>query len=307
MKNNSTTEYGRSKNAHANNGKDKDNSSSSSNNNNNNNSSKSSGADRARTAAYDVYTIFWREIKRYKKSKSGVLVRLIQPAIWIIVVGNTFAGTQPLIEAAGFDGEYIEFMAPGVIILTAIFTSIFGGVNTLWDRRYGFMNMVLTTPVSRVSIALGKMSAISLIAALQASLILGIALAIGVTFSDMTMIIPIMGVVVLFSLGFAGISVTVAATAKSQETFWGLINMLGMPLFMLSPALFPLELLPEWLATLARFNPVTYAVLLIREMMTGVSEGGVAMLMGLGVISVFVACMVAIAGYVFTKDVNKPF
>ena len=268
---------------------------------------ESNETSRARSAVYDVYTIFWREIKRYKKSKSGVLIRLIQPAIWIIVVGNTFAGTQPLIESAGFDGEYIEFMAPGVIILTAIFTSIFGGVNTLWDRRYGFMNMVLTTPVSRASIALGKMAAISLIATLQASLILGIALAIGVTFSDMTMIIPIMGVVILFSLGFAGISVTVAATAKSQETFWGLINMLGMPLFMLSPALFPLELLPEWLATLARFNPVTYAVLLIREMMTGVSEGGVAMLMGLGIISVFVACMVAIAGYVFTKDVNKPF
>ncbi len=259
------------------------------------------------SAAYDAYTIFWREIKRYKKSKSGVFIRLIQPAIWIIVVGNTFAGTQPLIESVGFDGQYIEFMAPGVIVLTAIFTSIFGGVNTLWDRRYGFMNKVLTTPISRSSIALGKMAAISLIAALQASLILGIALAIGVTFADPLMIAPIMGIVILFSLGFAGISVTVAATAKSQETFWGLINMLGMPLFMLSPALFPLELLPEWLATLAKLNPVTYAVLIIREMMTGVSEGGVEMLAGLVIISAFVVCMTAVAGYVFRRDVNKPF
>lgn len=258
-------------------------------------------------AAYDAYTIFWREMKRYKKSKSGVLIRLIQPAIWIIVVGNTFAGTQPLIESVGFDGQYIEFMAPGVIVLTAIFTSIFGGVNTLWDRRYGFMNKVLTTPVSRSSIALGKMAAIALISALQASLTLGIALAIGVSFANPLMIIPIMGIVILFSLGFAGVSVAVAATAKSQETFWGLINMLGMPLFMLSPALFPLELLPEWLATLAMLNPVTYAVLLIREMMTGVAEGGVAALVGLAIISGFVACMTVIAGYVFTRDVNKPF
>ena len=259
------------------------------------------------SAAYDAYTIFWREIKRYKKSKSGVFIRIIQPAIWIVVVGNTFAGTQPLIESVGFDGQYIEFMAPGVIVLTAIFTSIFGGVNTLWDRRYGFMNKVLTTPISRSSIALGKVAAISLIAALQASLILGIALAIGVTFSDPLMIAPIMGIVILFSLGFAGISVTVAATAKSQETFWGLINMLGMPLFMLSPALFPLELMPEWLAALARFNPVTYAVLIIREMMTGAPEGGIEMLAGLGIISAFVACTIVVAGYVFTRDVNKPF
>ena len=127
----------------------------------------------------DTYAIFWREMKRYRKSKSGVIIRLIQPAIWIIVMGNIFAGTQPLIQSVGFDGEYIEFMAPGVIILTAIFTSIFGGVNTLWDRRYGFMNKALTSPISRSSIALGKMLAISLIAAFQASLILGIALAIG--------------------------------------------------------------------------------------------------------------------------------
>ncbi len=254
----------------------------------------------------DTYTIFWRELKRYRKSRSGVLIRLIQPAIWIIVIGNTFAGTQPLIQSVGFEGQYIEFMAPGVIILTAIFTSIFGGVNTLWDRRYGFMNKALTAPVSRSSIAIGKMLAISLIAAIQSSLILGIALAIGVSFPNPLMIAPIMAIVVLFSLGFSGISVVIAATAKSQETFWGVINFLGMPLFMLSPALFPLELLPDWLATAARLNPVTYTVLLVREMMTGVTEG-VSTFLSIGVIAIFVAVMVGLASYVFTREVNKPF
>ena len=254
----------------------------------------------------DTYTIFWRELKRYRKSRSGVLIRLIQPAIWIIVIGNTFAGTQPLIQSVGFEGQYIEFMAPGVIILTAIFTSIFGGVNTLWDRRYGFMNKALTAPVSRSSIAIGKMLAISLIAAIQSSLILGIALAIGVSFPNPLMIAPIMAIVVLFSLGFSGISVVIAATAKSQETFWGVINFLGMPLFMLSPALFPLELLPNWLAAAARLNPVTYTVLLVREMMTGVTEG-VSTILSIGVIAIFVAVMVGLASYVFTREVNKPF
>lgn len=256
--------------------------------------------------AFDTYTIFWREMKRYRKSRSGVLIRLIQPAVWIIVIGNTFAGTQPLIQSVGFAGEYIEFMAPGVIILTAIFTSIFGGVNTLWDRRYGFMNKALTAPISRSSIALGKMLAISLISALQASLILGIAFAIGVSFPNPLLIAPIMAIVILFSLGFSGISVMVAATAKSQETFWGIINFLGMPLFMLSPALFPLELLPEWLATAARLNPVTYTVLLVRGMMTGVNEG-VNSFLSIGIIAVFVVVMIGLASYVFTREVNKPF
>lgn len=256
--------------------------------------------------AFDTYTIFWREMKRYRKSRSGVLIRLIQPAVWIIVIGNTFAGTQPLIQSVGFEGEYIAFMTPGVIILTAIFTSIFGGVNTLWDRRYGFMNKALTSPISRSSIALGKMLAISLIAALQATLILGIALAIGVSFPNPLLIAPIMAIVILFSLGFSGISVMVAATAKSQETFWGIINFLGIPLFMLSPALFPLELLPEWLGFAARLNPVTYTVLLVRGMMTGVNEG-VNSILSIGIIAAFVVVMIGLASYVFTREVNKPF
>ena len=256
--------------------------------------------------AFDTYTIFWREMKRYRKSRSGVLIRLIQPAVWIIVIGNTFAGTRPLIQSVGFEGEYIAFMTPGVMILTAIFTSIFGGVNTLWDRRYGFMNKALTSPISRSSIALGKMLAISLIAALQATLILGIALAIGVSFPNPLLIAPIMAIVILFSLGFSGISVMVAATAKSQETFWGVINFLGLPLFMLSPALFPLELLPEWLGFAARLNPVTYTVLLVRGMMTGVSEG-VNSILSIGIIVAFVVAMIGLASYVFTREVNKPF
>jgi ABC-2 type transport system permease protein len=254
----------------------------------------------------DTYTIFWREMKRYRKSRSGVLIRLIQPAVWIIVIGNTFAGTRPLIQSVGFNGSYIEFMAPGVIMLTAIFTSIFGGVNTLWDRRYGFMNKALTSPISRSSIAVGKMLAISLISALQSSLILGIALALGVGIANYLIIIPIMLIVIAFSLGFSGISVVVAATAKSQETFWGVINFLGMPLFMLSPALFPLELLPHWLAFIAKLNPVTYSVLLIREMMTGTAKI-FSVAIDVAVICGFVAIMVAFASYVFTREVNKPF
>ena len=150
------------------------------------------------------------------------------------------------------------------------------------------------------------MFSILLNAAFQTSLVLGIALAIGVSFPNPILIIPIIGKGIMFSLGFSGISVMVAATSKSQETFWGIINFLGMPLFMLSPALFPLELLPEWLATAARFNPVTYTILLIRGMMTGVSEG-VNPLLSVGIIVVFVVVMIGLASYVFTREVNRPF
>ena len=150
------------------------------------------------------------------------------------------------------------------------------------------------------------MLAISMISALQSSLILGIALALGVGMANLFSIIPIMFIVIAFSLGFSGISVIVAAVSKSQETFWGVISVLGMRLFMLSPALFPLELLPNWLAFVARLNPVTYSVLLIRQMMTGTAHLS-SIATEIGVICGFVAVMVALASYVFTREVNKPF
>ena len=98
----------------------------------------------------------------------------------------------------------------------------------------------------------------------------------------------------------------VAAAAKSQETFWGVINFLGMPLFLLSPALFPLALMPDWLASIAAFNPVTYTVVLVREMMSGFVEGWSAIL-SVSVLVVFSLAMLGLASYVFTRDVNKPF
>ena len=158
------------------------------------------------------------------------------------------------------------------------------------------MNQALTSPISRSSIALGKMFAISLVAAIQASLILGIAMAIGVSIPNLLMIGPIMAIVILFSIGFSGISVMFAAAARSQETFWGTVNFLGLPMFMISPALFPLALMPDWLQTIAQFNPVTYAVVLVRSMMSGYVESSSAAF-SIVILGGFVIAMTLLASY----------
>jgi len=123
---------------------------------------------------------------------------------------------------------------------------------------------------------------------------------------NLLMIAPIMAIVVLFSIGFSGISVMFAAAAKSQETFWGTVNFLGLPMFMISPALFPLALMPDWLATIAQFNPVTYAVVLVRSMMSGYVESSSAVL-SIVILGSFVVAMILLARYVFSREVNKPF
>lgn len=254
----------------------------------------------------DTYWIFWRELKRYSRSRIGVLIRIVQPAAWLILIGSTFAGTQPLLTNTGYPGSYIEYITPGIIMLTAIFSSIFGGATTLWDRRFGYMNKLLTTPISRVSIALGKMFGISIISAIQASMIVAIALLMGVRLGDPIGLLPAMLVVIAFSMGLAGASLVAAVLARSQESFWAMMNFLGMPLFMLSSALFPLGLMPEWLSVVVKVNPLTYTIELIRMLIIGDAVSTFQLFVDISVLTGFVIGMTMFASYMFKREVNKP-
>ena len=256
--------------------------------------------------ATDAYWVFWRELKRYSRSRVGIIIRIVQPAAWLILIGSTFAGTQTLLDTTGYPGSYIEYITPGIIMLTAIFSSIFGGATTLWDRRFGYMNKLLTTPISRTSIALGKMFGISIIAAIQASIIIAIALTMGIRLESAIGLLPTMLVIIAFSMGLAGISLVAAVLAKSQESFWAMMNFLGMPLFMLSSALFPLELMPDWLATAVQLNPLTYTIELVRMLIIGSAVSNINLVVDISVLIGFVAAMIAFAAYMFTREVSKP-
>ena len=255
----------------------------------------------------DAYWVFWRELKRYSRSRIGIIIRILQPAAWLILIGSTFAGTQTLLNTAGYAGSYIEYITPGIIMLTAIFSSIFGGATTLWDRRFGYMSKLLTTPISRTSIVVGKMFGISIISAIQASIIVAIALTLGVRLENPIALLPAMLVIIVFSMGLAGISLIAAVLAKSQEAFWAMMNFLGMPLFMLSSALFPLELMPDWLAVIVKLNPLTYTIELVRMFIIGHTISNIDLFVNISVLIGFVTTMTVLAAYMFTREVSKPF
>ncbi|MFQ5940850.1 MAG: ABC transporter permease [Nitrososphaerales archaeon] len=255
----------------------------------------------------DAYWVFWRELKRYSRSRVGIIIRIVQPAAWLILIGSTFAGTQPLLTDTGYSGSYIEYITPGIIMLTAIFSSIFGGASTLWDRRFGYMNKLLTTPISRTSIALGKMFGISIISAIQASMIVAIALLMGIRLGDPLGLVPAMLVIIAFSMGLAGASLIAAVLARSQESFWAMMNFLGMPLFMLSSALFPLELMPDWLAIVVQFNPLTYTIELVRALIIGEVISSISLALDISVLISFVIAATVVAAYMFKREVSKPF
>jgi ABC-2 type transport system permease protein len=256
----------------------------------------------------DIYWIAWREVKHYFRSRVGMASRLLQAASWLILVGSIFSGTSALLKAAGFQGSYYQYIAPGVIVMIVIFGSIFGGMTTLWDRRFGYFQKQLATPVARYSLALGKVLAISFISGIQALIILAISLLLGVRIGTGVLGgVAIILIAMLLAVGFASISVIIATVATTSEAFWGIVNLIGLPLVFVSSALFPAILMPGWLAATTRYNPLTYAVNAIQALMNPSFQISTSFTPEIDVLIVatFDAIMLIASTYLFRRETRR--
>ncbi|MBI4463660.1 MAG: ABC transporter permease [Acidobacteria bacterium] len=215
---------------------------------------------------HDCWFVCWRELLHFLRSKISILASALQPLIWLLLVGNMFGRTRAL---PGFPARsYLDFMTPGVLAMVGLFAGAAGGMTVIWDRRVGYLNKLLALPISRASIVVGKMLAVSIRTSVQILIVLGVALALGVQSATGVWGIPfLLFFAVLLTFAFSGISITVGALVRQPETFWAVVNFLTVPLLFMSSALFPLEFMPPWLQTLARLNPVTYAIEPIRTLM----------------------------------------
>jgi len=165
--------------------------------------------------------------------------------------------------------NYLDFMAPGIVVMTTIFGGVFGGLSIVWDRRLGFLNKMLAAPISRSSIPVGKMIATSLISSLQATLIIVAALVLGANLITGPLgIVAIILIAMVLCLMLSGISLALGAVLKSQETLMVVMNFLTMPLMLTSSALFPVQFMPQWLQDIAVLNPITHAINPIRTIAT---------------------------------------
>lgn len=214
----------------------------------------------------DCWWVCWRELLHFLRSKVSILASIVQPLVWLLLMGNIFRQTSNL---PGFPARsYMDFMTPGVLAMVALFGGSFGGMTIIWDRRVGFLNKLLALPISRASIVMGKMLSVAIRTALQLLIVLLIAYLLGVRPVTGVWGIPfLLGIAVLLTFAFSGISITVGALVKQPETFWAVVNFLTVPLLFMSSALFPLEFVPPWLRTLALLNPVTYAINALRTLM----------------------------------------
>jgi ABC-2 type transport system permease protein len=253
----------------------------------------------------DIYWVCWRELKKFFSQKTRILMTVIQPLIWLLFLGNSLTGltSNPFASKMLGVDNYLVFMTPGIMVMTSLFGGIFGGMSVVWDRHFGYLNKMLAAPISRAAIPMGKMLAAAIQSVIQVTIITIIATFLGVRFAcGPAGILLIAAIIFLFSFGVSGISISLGAVIRSHETLMAIVNFLTMPLMFASNAMFPVEAMPVWLQTIARWNPLSYAVAPLRELVgTGLWSASIGK--GLLVMFIFAVLMSLVASRQFRRSI----
>ncbi|HYY99424.1 MAG TPA: ABC transporter permease [Pyrinomonadaceae bacterium] len=219
-----------------------------------------------------VYILWLREVKKYLRSRTQVIASLGSPIMYLGVLGF---GLGPVFQRAG-EGSYLQFMAPGVIGMTVLFTSMFSGIALLWDRQFGFLKETLVAPVPRLWIMTGRTLGGATVALIQGVLIFLISLVAGFRPTSVLSLPLALGVMALTAVVFAALGTAIGSSLKDMQGFQLVMNFMVMPIFFLSGALYPLSNLPKALALLTRVDPLTYGVDGVRGALIGATHFGVA-------------------------------
>jgi len=228
-----------------------------------------------------VRVVWTRELIRLANDRLRIVTSLIQPILYLFVLGtglSTLTGTP----ATG-NVNFRTFMFPGVLALSVQFTAMFSAASIVWDREFGFLREMLVAPVSRTAIVLGKSLGGATVAAFQGAILIVFAGANGVPYSP-ALILELIAMLVVLAFAMTAFGVMMAARVRTIQAFMGLSQLVLMPMFFLSGALYPLANLPTWLVILTRINPLTYAVdPLRRAVFAHVDAGPLAARFGGGV------------------------
>jgi ABC-2 type transport system permease protein len=217
-----------------------------------------------------IYIVWWRDLLRYWRDRARVGASLAQPLLYLVIFGTGLASSLGGGFAAGTGLSYTQFIFPGVISMSVLFTSIFGAMSIVWDREFGFMRELLVAPIDRSAIAIGKTLGGATQAMIQGLILLILAPFVGVTL-DVPTVLEVVGLVFVLAFGLSALGVALASAMKSMQGFQVVMNFLMMPMFFLSGALFPLVGLPGWMTVLTRLNPASYGIDPIRRVLLGAS------------------------------------
>lgn len=205
--------------------------------------------------------VLHRELLRYVDDRTRMVSSLVQPLLWLLVMGT---GLSSLVPRDTTDVDLKTFMFPGVLAMSVMFTAMFSAGSIVWDREFGFLREMLVAPVSRAAIVIGKTLGGAVVATLQGAVILAFAGVAHVPYAPALLVI-LLAEMFIAAFTITALGVVIVARMARLQSFFGVMQMAIMPMLFLSGALFPLSNLPGWLAVLTRINPLTYAVDPLRQ------------------------------------------
>jgi ABC-2 type transport system permease protein len=201
--------------------------------------------------------IVWRrELMRFAADRLRIATALVQPLLFLFVLGS---GLQQLSSASTHGVDLKTFIYPGVLCIAVMFTAMFSAASIVWDREFGFLREMMVAPVRRSSIVIGKCFGGATVASFQGVILIALAGLVHVPY-DPAMILGVFGLQLLLAFSITAFGLMVAVRIKQMQSFMGVMQMIVMPMFFLSGALFPVSNLPTWLSVLNRIDPLTYAV-----------------------------------------------
>ncbi len=244
---------------------------------------------------YPLYILWLRQIKRYFRSRSRIVGSLGQPLLFLLALGYGLQGAL----GQGTDGvSYFQFLAPGIIAMSILFTAIFSGIEVIWDRQFGFLKETLVAPVSRFSIMLGRTLGGATVATFQGILVLIIAVIAGFR-PEFSLIIPAIFFMFLIAILFTALGTAIASILEDMQGFQLIMNFLVMPLFFLSGALFPLDTAPAVLRGIAYVNPLSYGVDALRATLGSVAHFG--LWIDTSVLVLVTLAFIGVGAYLFSR------
>jgi ABC-2 type transport system permease protein len=255
----------------------------------------------ARVLGYgtQVFAVADTEIRKLKHDPSEVLTRALQPAIWLLLFGQVMAHVRGL-DAGG--GNYLDFLAPGILAQSVLFAAIFYGIAAIWERDLGILHRYMVSPAPRSALVLGKAVSSAARGLIQAVIVylLAVFMGIGLSFNPL----HLLGVAILIALGsalFATFSLAVACIVKTRERFMGIGQVLTMPIFFASNAIYPIEIMPKWLKAVSLANPLSYEVDALRALMLAGGQSKFGMGLDFAVLLGVTAALVALAARLYPR------
>jgi len=219
-----------------------------------------------------IYVLWLRELRRYVRSRAQIVASLGQPILYLVALGF---GLGPVFQKAG-QGSYVQFVAPGIMAMTVLFSSVFSGMGLLWDRQFGFLKETLVAPVPRILVMLGRTLGAATVAVFQGLLVAIVCFIAGFRIVDLRMLPVALVFLMLIACLFAALGTAIGSVLQNIQGFQLIMNFLVIPIFFLSGALYPLRNLPAVLSTITSLDPLAYGVDALRTTLIGMSHFGLA-------------------------------